>query len=103
MTFDAFCARLTSLMPHLSKLGGLSKMSNDPHKLYEKAAIAFINDKKSPLWEKHIPEVLLPLNNNIEKFIRLSCDLLAKREQWLPLIANLNSSAKNLINNNIIK
>ena len=95
MTFDSFCARLTNLMPHLSKLGGSVQMATEPSKLYEKAAISLIKDKNSPLWDKALPDVLLPLNNNIEKFIRLSIDLLSKREQWLPLISSLNMHNQN--------
>jgi ATP-dependent helicase/nuclease subunit A len=97
MTIDSFCAKLISMSPQLSGIGGEAQISQNPQELYEKAALALIKDKNSPLWADALPCILKPLENNMERFIRLCCDLLAKREQWLPVISAIKDVNTNFL------
>ena len=97
MTIDSFCAKLISMSPQLSGLGGEANISQNPQELYEKAALSLIKDKNSPLWEDALPCILKPLENNMERFVRLCCDLLAKREQWLPVISAIKDINTNFL------
>ncbi len=97
MTIDSFCAKLISMSPQLSGIGGEAQISQNPQELYEKAALALVKDKNSPLWQDALPCILKPLENNMERFIRLCCDLLAKREQWLPIISAIKDVNTNFL------
>ena len=87
MTFDALCAQLVNENPVATASGGGLQVTETGAPLYEKAALAVL-----AAWEDD-PElaqalaILMPvLGNNVDRFVTLVVDLLARREQWLALL-----------------
>ena len=89
LTIDAWCARLTQKMPILSKIGVDLKVSLDPAKLYIEAVDRFLMTLESGEFnhsKDNLIKLLQHLANDHELIKNLLVDMLAKREQWLPLI-----------------
>lgn len=85
LTIDAFCAKLTQKMPILSKFGIDLKITEDPERLYKEAVdrlLATIEVSDS----NNLIKLFEYLATDHELIKKLLIDMLAKREQWLPLI-----------------
>ncbi len=79
LTIDSLSAKLCSRMPLLAGYGAQARIVEDATPYYQLAVQEF-------LLQSPPVELLAHLDNNTERFIDLSVDLLAKREQWLPYI-----------------
>ncbi|HOY69769.1 MAG TPA: UvrD-helicase domain-containing protein [Methylotenera sp.] len=102
LTIDALCSSLTRQMPLLSKFGGQPAVSDDANVHYNEAArraIAHIVDETEA--DGVVTEALSYLDNNSEKLTSLLANMLAMRDQWLPLAVQLHQfdSAQMLANN----
>ena len=92
MTIDSLNASLVKSMPWLSGLGTDVAMDEHAHRLYEEAAwrsldSSLVNDQV----ESALQTLLLHLDNNDRRVVRLLCGLLAKRDQWLRYLVPLRS------------
>jgi len=87
-TFDSLCASLAQNLPMESTFGAMPQVTEDSEALYRKAVqtlLATLEDEVP--WNQALVTVLTLLHNRFERFENLMVSLLAKREQWLPLIA----------------
>jgi ATP-dependent helicase/nuclease subunit A len=87
LTIDALCSSLAAQMPLLSRLGGQPKVADDPEAHYLEAAkrtLAMVAQEKK--LDAPISSVLAFMQNDTQKLADLLASMLAKREQWLPLI-----------------
>lgn len=87
LTIDALAGFLSAHTPLLSGFGARPDISTDPHTLYEQAVLTLIaeTDATSP-WHDALQTVLLHLDNQLDRVTTLLCQILSKREQWLPHI-----------------
>lgn len=96
-TMDALCSSLAWQMPLLSRFGGQPRVSSDAYAHYQAAAqqaLAHIvnenSDSENNTAETNIHEpvstALRFMQNDIEKLTALLADMLAKRDQWQPLV-----------------
>lgn len=86
-TMDALCGSLARQMPLLSRFGGQPMVSTDAYAHYQTAAqetLAQISHENSA--DDPVSTALRFMQNDIEKLTALLADMLAKRDQWLPLI-----------------
>ena len=94
-TMDALCSSLARQMPLLSRFGGQPNVVMDALNHYQNAAqltLALVNDETD--LDATISTALRFLHNDIEKLTKLLAQMLAKRDQWLPLAgehANVNA------------
>ena len=87
-TIDAFCAGLIQQTPLLSHFGSQLNLTENATVLYQKAVrnlLSTIIDESSP-WKNAFHQLLLHLDNKLEKTEALFIDMLSKRDQWLPHI-----------------
>lgn len=86
LTIDALCGSLAAQMPLLSRLGGQPKVADDAKTHYLEAAkrtLAMVASEESI--EAPVSRVLAFMQNDTQKLAELLSEMLAKREQWLPL------------------
>lgn len=92
-TMDALCSSLARQMPLLSRFGGQPMVSTDANAHYQTAAqqaLAHIANEDSgneSSINEPVSTALRFMQNDIEKLTELLADMLAKRDQWLPLIS----------------
>lgn len=86
-TIDGFCRYIASQFALETKLGALPEPSEQPALHYELAARNFLQkiEDDSQLGEQ-LGVLLAHTGNDTARCERLLADMLAKREQWLPLI-----------------
>jgi ATP-dependent helicase/nuclease subunit A len=106
-TIDSFCASLVQQMPLLSRLGTISNTCQgvEANALYEEAANRLLYNVSN---KDAIQKLLLHFDNKIEQVVELIVSMLSKRDQWLPLLAqlrgqgnlraNLEGNLNNLVN-----
>lgn len=85
LTIDSFCAKLTSSMPWLSRLGDRPRTTDNADSHYAAAVEQLLNellDDQSPILES-LKTVLFELDYNYTKARQLFSSMLAKRDQWL--------------------
>lgn len=83
-TIDSFCAHLVRAMPWLSALGGLPAIIDDARQHYEAAAdatLAMADDNDA------VAALLAHLDVDVQTAQGLLANMLASRDQWLPLLA----------------
>lgn len=86
-TIDALCAYLTKQLPLLSHFGSQPSIADSPQALYREAVQEVLTHIEYDLeWSKSIANLLLHLDNDLNKLHDLLVTLLAKRDQWLPYI-----------------
>lgn len=86
-TIDSFNAHLTKQLPILSHFGATPDMTDDPVSLYREAVQAFLSYLEEPLpWADAIAQLLIHMDNDLNKVESLLITMLAKRDQWLPYI-----------------
>ncbi|WP_047533889.1 UvrD-helicase domain-containing protein [Methylotenera sp. N17] len=86
LTIDALCSSLSAQMPLLSRLGGQPRVADDANTHYLEAAkrtLAMVAQETS--LDAPISTVLAFMQNDTQKLAQLLSEMLAKREQWLPL------------------
>jgi ATP-dependent exoDNAse (exonuclease V) beta subunit len=82
-TIDAFCAGLVRSMPWLSELGGLPGIADDARQHYEAAAQATL-DLAADF--DAVRTLLVHLDVDVLAARAALADMLARRDQWLPLL-----------------
>lgn len=93
-TIDSLCAELVSKMPLLSKGVPYASIEKDPTAYYQEAAERCLMEGiKSPLYQQCIEELLLHRGNHYIEVVELLAEMLKWREQWLPLIGNMDASS----------
>ena len=95
-TIDALCLRLCQSAPSLTLLPLDCQPSDLPHTLYEKAIEQCLKSQANSSLRDHLKRLLLHLDNSYTTFERLLKQLLAKRDQWLPLLMPYHQSPKAL-------
>ncbi len=93
-TIDGLCSSLTAQMPVLSQFGGQPRIVERAQPLYLEAVDALLAQLEQPVSQLEqagpiadsIAELLLHLDNQVERLQLLLASLLARRDQWLPLI-----------------
>lgn len=89
LTIDALCSSLAAQMPLLSRLGGQPRVADDTAAYYMEAAkrtLAMVADESS--MDAPVSTVMAFMQNDTQKLALLLSDMLAKREQWLPLTSH---------------
>lgn len=89
LTIDALCSSLAAQMPLLSRLGGQPRVAEDTAIHYLEAAkrtLAMVADESD--MDAPVSTVLAFMQNDTQKLAMLLSDMLAKREQWLPLTSH---------------
>lgn len=90
-TIDSLCARLVSQMPILARLGALPAIAADATELYQQAAKQTIEAVESDgEWSDAIAHLIEHLDNQLDKLQQLIASMLARRDQWLPFLADPN-------------
>jgi len=82
-TIDSFCAYLVRAMPWLSAMGGVPSITDSPRELYEAAAQATLDMADD---NEAVAELIAHLDVDIRVARGLLADMLASRDQWLPLL-----------------
>ncbi|MEE4278562.1 MAG: UvrD-helicase domain-containing protein [Halieaceae bacterium] len=86
-TIDSFCGELTRQMPVLSGVGGAIATTDDADRLYEEAIRRSLEDGlASAASRADLEALLLHLDNRWDSAVDLLRSLLARREQWQPLL-----------------
>lgn len=95
-TIDSFCHQLVTQAPLASRLGVIPNIANEitATRLYRAAThelLASFEDATHATSEQrtHLKNVLIHFDNNVEHFTNLCIAMLARREQWLPYIAQM--------------
>lgn len=89
LTIDALCSSLAAQMPLLSRLGSQPRVAEDTAIHYLEAAkrtLAMVADESD--MDAPVSTVLAFMQNDTQKLALLISDMLAKREQWLPLTSH---------------
>jgi len=95
-TIDSFNAYLTRQLPILSHFGATPEISNDYFALYREATHEFLTHLEENLaWSEQIAQLLVHMDNDLNKVADLLIHMLSKRDQWLPYIT-LNTNDSNL-------
>jgi ATP-dependent helicase/nuclease subunit A len=86
-TIDALCAYLTKQLPLLSHFGSQPDIAINPASLYREAVQeVLMHVEEDYEWSQALSQLLLHLDNDLNKLHDLLVSLLAKRDQWLPYI-----------------
>lgn len=89
MTFDSLASYLTQQLPLESAIGVQPKVQEDASELYKAAIHSLLSSLEDNLpWNDALMTVLRFLDNRFDRFENLMQDMLARRETWLPFIAN---------------
>ncbi len=92
-TLDSLAAFLVKRMPLLSKMGSHYQITEHAQPYYETAVNQCLQSLESPtVWQKPLRELLVYLYNNTHQANELLCQLLAKREQWLPYLSEIKNT-----------
>ena len=95
-TIDSFNAYLTKQLPILSHFGATPEIIDNPHKLYREAVQEFLTHlEENVAWSESIAQLLMHMDNDLNKVEELLINMLAKRDQWLPYIM-LNANNESL-------
>ncbi len=86
-TIDAFCQNLIKKMPILSSMTQSPEVTDNSDSLYEIAIQALIKDSgEDAPWHHDFSQLLKYVDNNIPLLTQLIKNMLARREQWMPLL-----------------
>ena len=89
LTIDAFCATLTRQLPLQAGFGLQPEIAPDAEALYRRAVQQLLEQLESDeAVSKPLGELLLHLDNDLDRIEPLLVSMLARREQWLPLIGS---------------
>lgn len=93
-TIDSFCAYLVRAMPWVSALGGMPAVTDNAREHYEAAAMATLGMADD---YPCVARLIAHLDVDVRMARDLLADMLASRDQWLPLLAQ-GSMADYLMN-----
>ncbi|MCG8315900.1 MAG: UvrD-helicase domain-containing protein [Pseudomonadales bacterium] len=86
-TFDSLCASLANSLPLESSFGAKPQVSEDSEELYRKAARALLHSlEEDAAWTDGLSVLLGQLDNRYGRLEDLLISMLARREEWAPLI-----------------
>lgn len=86
-TIDSLCSYLTKQLPMLSHFGSQPGIADYPKWIYQEAVQEVLTHVEADYdWSPAISELLLHLDNDLNKLHDLLVGLLEKRDQWLPYI-----------------
>lgn len=86
-TIDSLCTFLTNQLPLLSHFGAQPEIAENPYYLYREAVEqTFAHIEQEGIWGDALAQLLLHLDNDLNKLHDLLVSLLAKRDQWLSYI-----------------
>ncbi len=92
-TFDAFCAQVVNQWPAAAGVGVAPAIATDAGALYAEAALAtFERLGHDDAVGQGLAELLPALGNDVDRFVGLVSDLLARREQWLPIVLEVGQA-----------
>ncbi|SMC25259.1 DNA helicase/exodeoxyribonuclease V, subunit A [Andreprevotia lacus DSM 23236] len=91
-TIDSFCAGLVRRMPYLSQLGGMPATVDDARPHYQAAARATLALADHALLGEPIRTLVHHLDVDLAATEALLADMLASRDQWLPLLGSMASA-----------
>lgn len=95
VTIDSLCQSISQAIPLYEQQTPFAGISNSPRTLYQKAVRACLSDVlNQDVWHPSIQLLLEHLDNRQDKLIKLLCDLLATREQWLAPIYSARYQTK---------
>jgi len=84
-TIDALCLKICQGSPKETLLSLDVSPLDNPIEVYQKAIQSVFTDKNSHL-QSELKTLLLHCDNHFPTIERLLCQLIAQREQWLPLV-----------------
>ncbi|MEH6822571.1 MAG: UvrD-helicase domain-containing protein [Motiliproteus sp.] len=88
-TIDSLCASLTRQLPLQAQFGLQPDIAPDATALYQHAVQRLLGQLESnDQLAEPLGQLLLHLDNNIERIEALLMSMLARRDQWLPLIGS---------------
>ncbi len=94
LTIDALCSSLTRQMPLLSRFGGQPVVSDDADAHYQDAARRAIAEiMHETKMDDTVTTALRYMDNHAEKLTELLAKMLARRDQWLPVVGRLHKLA----------
>jgi len=86
-TIDALNASLARRLPMLAGLGASMEIAQDQWPIYEAVCERLLEQLGDDSVESQLLEtVLLHLANRVPDFVHMLCELLARRDHWLPLL-----------------
>ena len=86
-TIDALCSYLTGQLPLLSQFGASPNLTEDAEGHYHETILEVIAQlEEDNTWSKSLNDLLVHLDNDLNKLINLLKSLLAKRDQWQPYL-----------------
>ncbi len=86
-TIDSFCAYLTKQLPLRSHIGSQADIADHPDFLYREAVDEVLHHLEENVpWSNAISQLLLHLDNDLNKLYYLLIHLLKKRDQWMSYI-----------------
>src|ERR1017187_8029905 len=86
-TIDSLCTSLAMQMPWVSRLGAPPAISEAAAPIYAEAARQSIELLESEEWTAPVQVLLAHLDNDFQLIQGLIADMLARRDQWLRLLA----------------
>jgi len=103
-TIDALQLSIAGEMPWLARLGAMPRIEEDTRTLYEEAArrtVLLIGGE--PRYREPLETLLRHLDNNATRVQQLLADMLAKRDQWLPLAVETVDSERAALENAMLR
>ncbi len=89
MTIDSLCAGLTRQLPMQSQFGLQPDIAPDATALYQQAVQRLLDQLESDdVLSEPLGRLLLHLDNDISRIEELLISMLARRDQWLPLVGS---------------
>lgn len=102
-TIDALCSYLTRQLPITSGLGSAVIITDNAQPLYQAAAQELMGSLENPTpWQQALTQLLLHLDNDKIKVERLFIEMLACRDQWLPLLFSAKHEEAKIILQNAL-
>lgn len=94
-TIDSFCHQLVARTPLTSGLAAIPNIAPEQEAAqhYRTAINALLEGLEDSEFEQraHLENLLLQLDNNVERFTALCIEMLKRREQWLPYIVGIRT------------
>jgi ATP-dependent helicase/nuclease subunit A len=103
-TIDALWLSIAREMPWMARLGAMPRIEEDTRALYEEAArrtVLLIGGETR--YREPLEILLRHLDNNATRLQQLLADMLAKRDQWLPLAVETVDSERGALENAMLR
>lgn len=89
-TFDSLCSAIVRQTPLLSGTGGNLQIEEDADALYQEAARRTLQALEDTTYTETVASLLLHVDNNGYTAQKLLVQMLARRDQWLPMLSALH-------------